>query len=417
MKIAIVGSGVSGLVSAYLLSTKYEVTLFEKDSRLGGHSHTLFIKENGKEIAVDNGFMVYNPERYPNFVKLLEKLGVKSRKTQMTFGVNIPGEVIYRGDFPIGLFAKKSNLFTLRFLKFIFEVAKFRKIAKDFLKEKGNEEITLGQFIKKHKFSSDLTNWFLFPMLSAIWSIERFEKVGDFPALSTFVFLNNHKLLNHWQPSWRTIVGGSIQYVEKIKKALGKNGAKIILNTNIKQITRKKDLVEIITQDGKMSFDYVVFATHADTTAQLINDINKEEKEALGMFSYSKNKTVLHKDSSFVPENKGLLAAWNYNQEGISKSKASFTYCMNILQHIPKSTPVFVTLNPNKEIDKNKIYAVEDYEHLIFNHKTLEGQFHLALLQGQRRTFYVGAHLGYGFHEDGVVSAFNIARKLEVPSL
>ncbi len=417
MKIAIIGSGVSGLTSAYLLSSQHEVTLFEKSDRIGGHAHTIIVEENGNKIAVDNGFMVYNPDRYPNFVKLLEQLNIKSMDTTMSFGLTIPGEISYSSDIPGGLFAVRSNLTNPRFIMFLYNVARFRKKAKYSLARNPKTKETLRHFLETNNFDADVANWFLYPTLSAIWSIKEVKKVGDFPAMSTFRFLDNHKLLNNTQPRWKTIKGGSIEYVSQIRESIEKQGGKILTKANIKGIKRSQNYVDIIINGKPNRFDKVLFATHANVTKSLISDLSTEEKYALEKFSYSNNTTVLHKDTSMIPKNRRLLAAWNYTQKtdpDTKTSKTSFTYCMNILQHISHDTPIFVTLNPQVPINKKKIYAVEQYSHPQYNPASLEGQTAIKRLQGSRNTFYAGAHLGYGFHEDGVVSAINVAKILNV---
>ncbi|MCX6727864.1 MAG: FAD-dependent oxidoreductase [Candidatus Saccharibacteria bacterium] len=416
MKIAIIGGGVSGLVSAYLLAPHHDIMLYEKADRIGGHAHTLNIKEGQHNIAVDNGFMVFNPAMYPNFVGLLKELGISSNETTMSFGVHIPDEISYRGDIPYGLFADKSNLFRPRFWKFLLQIIKFRKVAKKVLSEKNDNNETLGKFLKKHKFSPDLANWFLYPMLAAIWSIQETDRVEDFPAKSTFVFLNNHRLLDNSRLKWRTISGGSIEYVSCIQAVLKKHKAKIILNANINSVKRGKNKVSV-TNNGKVArYDYAIFATHADTTKQLLADITTEESSALGKFKYTTSRTILHKDTSFLPSNQKLLAAWNYTQNTkyARKPVATFTYCMNILQHIPNDTPVFVSLNPLVPIDQNKIYAQEIYTHPQYNNDSLVGQKQISDIQGKNRTIYTGAHLGYGFHEDGIESAVAAAKILGI---
>jgi predicted NAD/FAD-binding protein len=417
MRIAIIGSGVSGLTSAYLLSPSHEITIFEKSDRIGGHAHTIIVKEDGKKIAVDNGFMVYNPERYPNFVQLLNQLGVESIETTMSFGLEIPGEISYNSDLPNGIFAVRANIFNLRFLKFLYNITRFRKKARQALVNSPESTETLGQFLKNNNFNQDVANWFLFPTLSAIWSIKEIDKVNDFPAMSTFRFLDNHKLLNTTQPRWKTIKGGSIEYVSRVRKSIEDNGGGIMTKANVTSIKRSGDAIDIVVNGKEENFDYVIFATHADTTKKLISDISKEEKNALDKFSYTNNKTVLHKDRGLVPSNHRLLAAWNYTQKNDptnGTSQTSFTYCMNILQHIPHDTPVFVTLNPKIDIDKNMIYAIEEYSHPQYNLESLDGQKAISKLQGKRNTFYTGAYLGYGFHEDGVVSAIQVAKKLNI---
>jgi predicted NAD/FAD-binding protein len=416
MKIAVIGSGVSGLISAYLLAPHHDVVLFEKNNRIGGHAHTLFVSEDGQDIPVDNGFMVYNPERYPNFIKLLDLLGVSSLETSMSFALTIENVISYRGNFPKGLFADRSNIFNGRFWKLLYEIVRFRLLAKRVLKKEKNLIDTLDEFLTRYRFSKEFANWFLYPMLAAIWSAGDSDDVGEFPALSIFTFMNNHKLLNFKPPIWRTIKGGSIQYVSKIQDFLEKNNTRIVLNSQISGVYRHEDYVMIQTDKGEETFDYVIIATHADVALQLLSDASEEEIKALSQFSYSVNRTVLHKDTNTVPSNKDLVASWNVRSilNASGKTKSLFTYCMNKLQHIHDKYPIFVTLNPDKEIAKHKFYHEEVYEHPIYNFNTLIGQDLIAKLQGARRTLYAGAHLGYGFHEDGIVSAVNAAKKLGV---
>lgn len=418
MKIAIIGSGVAGLTSAYLLSKDHQITIIEKADRIGGHAHTIFVpQEIGDPVPVDNGFMVFNPPHYPNFVALLKELGVTSAKTDMSFSVEIANEIGYRGVVPLGLFANRSNLYSWKFLKFLIDITKFRRQAKKFLASNQSTDITLSEFTKKHSYCSEVSDWFLYPMLSAIWSIHDVEKVGDFPALATFRFMDNHRLLNNYGPTWRTIPGGSVRYVSKIESFIKKHGAVIHTNTSITKIIRKKNSVHISSGGETQVFDYVLFATHANVTRKLLTDATDDELFALSKFSYSKNSTVLHGDTGQVSTNKRLLSSWNYVHyidTASGKTKAVFTYCMNKLQHINGSIPMFVTLNPTSAIPKHKIYATELYEHPQYSLDALEGQRLITELQGSRNTFYAGAHLGYGFHEDGVVSAINAVHFLGV---
>lgn len=411
MKIAVIGSGVSGLASAYLLAQHHEVTIFEKSDRLGGHAHTLHVSENGQDIAVDNGFMVFNPKRYPFFVRWMNELGIESVETTMSFSVNIPGSVHYEGS-PRGFFADRRNAQSPRFIRFIVGIVRFRLMAKRALRRGIAPDETLAEFLRRHAVSQDVASWFLYPMLSAIWSIQDPAKAGDFPAMATFRFLDNHRLLDFRQPTWRTILHGSEQYVEAVRKSLLDHNAVIRTGAIISAVTRTDSNVTI-TVDGKDEiFDKVIIATHADSARALISDITPKESKALNLFSYTTNRTVLHKDTSVVPDDDRLLAAWNYVQP--ESGKAVFTYCMNILQHIPRKTPVFVTLNPSVPIEKELVYAEEVYEHPAYTVDSLKGKDAITELQGQRNTFFAGAHLGYGFHEDGVQSAVDVARRLGV---
>lgn len=417
MKIAIVGSGVSGLSAAYFLARHHQVVLFEKNSRLGGHAHTIYTKAGSKNIPVDNGFMVFNPERYPNFIQLLNRLNVDYVPTEMSFSVTIKNEIAYSSNIPSGLFAYRKNLVNIRFWKVLIEILRFRMLAKKTLRSGKHKTDTLDQFMSRYKLSRDLANWFVFPMLSAIWSMKDTDKVGNFPAFSTFTFLDNHRLLDNSQPTWQTLPGGSVKYVSKMEQQLKKMDVRIVLNAAIENIKRKRDEVQILLNREVESFDYVLFATHADTTKKLISDLTEEEDKALSKFVYSTNKTILHSDTSFIPDNPSLLASWNFIQEKTADNKyspASFTYCMNKLQHISMSTPMLVTLNPSVPVDKKYIHLVEEYTHPQYSLESLEGQKLISSLQGIRRTLYAGAHLGYGFHEDGLVSAINAVKKLGI---
>jgi uncharacterized protein len=409
MKIAVIGGGVSGLVSAYLLATHHQVTIYEKNDRLGGHAHTVFVGSD--KIPVDNGFMVYNPSRYPNFCALLDDLGVETMSTDMSFGVTIPGAISYSGKFPRGIFLDRANMLSLRYIRFLLQIVRFKKLAYRELKLRPNSSESLGQFLSRKLFGKDVIDWFLVPMLAAIWSIKDTQNIADFPAISTFAFMNNHRLLNLVRPKWRTIKGGSTRYVEKIKSHLLKHNVDIRLGQTIQSITRSKDKVTIVSSGLSLEYDCVVMATHADTAAKLLGDVNADEAAALSCFAYTDNTTILHRDSSQAPHDSRLLSAWNYRKE---KTHAVFTYCMNILQHIPFETPMFVTLNPMRKIDSAMVHHVEEYAHPQYSLSSISGQQKVGKLQGINRTYFAGAHLGFGFHEDGVVSAVKVAKLLGV---
>jgi uncharacterized protein len=397
MKIAVIGAGISGLASAYLLSGEHEVDVYEKDSRIGGHAHTLTVNEGFKTVNVDNGFMVFNPKRYPNFVKMINALGVESVRTRMSFATTIPGQVSYRDTFPLGLFADAKNLFSKRFWKFLIGVVRLRNVAKRMVKNRDHSEESLGNFLKRNNINDDVVRWALFPLMQSIWSIKDGTKILDFPALASFTFLDNHRILDVFRPYWRTIKGGSVRYVEKVRERIEKNGSIIITNASI--------------------YDYILFATHADVTLQLLKDPSPEEVRVLSKFSFAKNKTILHKDKSVLPVNRRLWASWNYVQDSRSdhvEQKGVFTYYMNRLQNIDKKMPVFVSLNPSKVIAKNNIYHSELYTHPEFTVDVVNAQKEIIKIQNVNRTLYAGAYLGYGFHEDGVVSAIRAIKYLGI---
>lgn len=412
MKIAIIGAGISGLSSALFLSKDHDVVLYEENDRLGGHAHTLHTEREDKKITVDNGFMVYNPERYPNFVALLDWLGVDSMDTTMTFSVDIENQISFRGNFPNGIFADRRNLFRLRFWRFLLNVKKFQKLAKAEISQNPSSDETIGSFFERKEINKDVASWFLYPMLSAIWSMPDSGSAANFPALASFTFLNNHKLLDQLHPQWKTIRGGSENYVKKLEERLLSKNVIIHKNTPVQKVTRKNNHVVVSLDKSSDEYDAVVFATHADVTKKILVDCDKDEDKALSYFTYSKNQTILHTDTSQLSTNGRLHAAWNYRQS--SNTPAVFTYNMNILQHIPNEYPTYVTLNPAEEIPKKYILSEEWYSHPRYNVDSLRGQRMIEKLQGHRRTYYTGAHLGYGFHEDGIASAVKIAKKLKV---
>ncbi len=417
IRIAIVGGGVAGLASAYLLSGKAEITLYEQGSKLGGHANTQIAKINGQEIETDTGFMVYNPDQYPNFIALLKRLEVESVDTKMTYSVEIPGEVAYMSQFPVGIFADLKNVFRPRYLLFLFEILRFKKVSRELLASNlVNRETSLSDYLLENKFSQDLYNWFLMPLLAAIWSCPDKKQIANFPAHSILVFLNNHKLLNNMQPTWKTIVGGSQKYVNKIEEYILAGGAKIFKSTPVESVLRTEGGVSVTSSQGTFEYDYVVMATHADITSQIIKDKSPEESAALACFSYSDNTTVLHSDPSFLPANSRTNAAWNYSvyKNNDQDGKIVFTYNMNTLQHIDKCNPVLVTLNSPIEIKEELIHGSFNYQHPIYNLKAIEGQALIKGLQAKNKILYAGAHLGYGFHEDGVVSAIEALKHIDV---
>ena len=417
MKIAIIGGGISGLTSAYLLAEKAQVTLYEAGSELGGHANTHTAIIDGKHIPVDTGFMVYNPEMYPNFVELLRRLDVKSQNTEMTFSADIAGEVSYMSSFPTGVFADIKNIFRPRYLRFLLEIVRFRKISLNALSNNLIDETTsLSEYFVKHNLSSDLYSWYLAPQLSAIWSCPDNKKIGEFPARSTLVFLNNHKLLNNIQPKWKTIVGGSIEYVTRMESYLSEKQVTINKNTPVKKVLRTKSGATVESSFGTSEYDLVIFATHAKDTREILADRTPEEDEALSCFSYSKNTTVLHSDIRLLSKNKKLWSAWNYavHADKLAGDKIVFTYNMNILQDINKKYPLLVTLNSPIEIEKDLVHGIFNYEHPIYNLASLKGQHLINKLQGKNKILYTGAHLGFGFHEDGIVSAIDALSTINI---
>lgn len=415
MRIAIIGSGVSGLAAAYIAAPHAQLTIYEADDRLGGHAHTHTIQHGEKTIRVDSGFMVCNPPQYPQFMALLKELGISPTPTEMQFSVEISGVISYSSKMFSGVFAEWRNLFRPSFYKFLYEILRFQRLARKMLSDNENTFVTesLGDFLTRNSFSTKFNEWHLLPMLGAIWSSPT-KEIFSFPALSTFKFLNNHQLLSTFsKPHWHTIQGGSDTYVQRIENFLSTRKTTIHLSTPVRSITRSKKDVTITTDSGSETFDYCILATHADTALKLLADATPTEKDILGAFSYANNRAVLHSDQSMMPQNKRAWASWNYFA-GSSTSDICVTYNMNTLQHIDTRYPVYVTLNSPREIPKEKVFADIHYTHPHFSVASYAAQQRVNEIQNQHRTLYCGAHWGYGFHEDGVVSAINALKSLTI---
>lgn len=415
-KIAIVGSGISGLSAAWLLSQKYDVTLFEKESKCGGHSLTIDVEVDNKKFSFDVGFMVFNPAQYPNLTKLFKYLGVATKKTNMSFSVSVgEGDVEFSGSFPRGLFADTRNIFRPRFILFLFEILRFNSIARKALKKDTVGEVTVGSFLEKHNFSTFFRRHYIYPMAGSIWS-GSFGDVAEFPALVMFEFLDRHHLLEVGnKPLWETPSGGSRVYVQKMVEDIKKNNGKILTETPITNIERNNDEITVKFLQESMTFDAVVVATHADSAIKMIGDLTEEEKEVLNKFEYSTNRVVAHSDPSNMPQRKAAWSSWNFCCPPTGKAEHIYlTYRMNSIQHIDPKYPMFVTLNPLKDIDPDKLHADFSLAHPKFNLETKKAQKELPSLQGVKNTYYCGAYFGYGFHEDGLVSGINVAKLFEV---
>ena len=405
MKIAIIGSGISGLTLAYYLNKKYNVTLFEKEDRIGGHTHTHTLKINQDIIKVDSGFIVFNKKTYPNFIKLLKELKVSYQPSSMSFSVQSTlNRLEYAGNNLKTLFAQKKNLLNIYFWRLLWEILKFNKLAKKILqKPELIENLTIQEFVNKHNFSEYFLDNYLLPMSSAIWS-SSYKDIKKFSLLFFLNFLNNHGMINiNDRPQWLTIKNGSETYVQKIVSQLK---GKIKLNSAISNVFRNNGKCIIEMNKKKLKFDFVFFACHADQALKLIKNPNLLEKNILGSFKYSSNKAVLHQDINLMPKNKSIWSAWNYIIKNKSTSKASVTYNMNILQNITPKHDLLVSLNSDHDINPKAILKSMIYTHPKFNLNTYlnQKQQHLVCKDGFA---FSGAYWGNGFHEDGVVSALN----------
>jgi len=407
MKIAIIGSGISGNTLAYYLNSNHQITLFESNSRVGGHSHTHEIEISNQKVNVDTGFIVFNKKTYPHFINLLHELKVPYENSAMSFSVkDSQKDFEYNGTNLNALFAQRKNLISLTFYKMIKEILRFNKNSTLMLKN--NEEISLGEYLNREAYSDFFKKYYILPMGSAIWSSD-IKTMMAFPAKFFIRFFDNHGMLNvNDRPQWLTISGGSINYV---KKLIAPFEGKIKLNTHIKFIDRKNDHVEIQFYDRAEKFDWVFFACHSDEALKLIKSPTQNEKDILQSIPYTDNEVILHFDERFMPRRKLAWAAWNYHINQDSALPVSLTYNMNILQNLKINVPILVTLNPQEKIDKHKIIKKLSYAHPQYSLKSIEAQSKYHLISGVNRTSYAGAYWGNGFHEDGVKSAIDAIKQ------
>jgi predicted NAD/FAD-binding protein len=415
MKIAIVGAGISGMAAAYFLNPHHDITLFEKDSRVGGHARTVLVPEAGVTHGIDTGFIVYNEHNYPNFTKLLKQLGVVSQPSEMSYAVradSINFEFCARSL--KSLFAQKSNLVRPWFYRLWWDFFKLARHAALILKDEDFQDINLGEYLKKYHYSQKFQKYFLLPMVAAIWSAP-VSRIQEFPLYPLIYFFNNHGLLNVFKrPRWRTITGGSVEYVKKITQSFQ---SKIKLNQSIMKVARHADRVVMYFQDGHEEvFDQIVFATHADQALLLLENPSDLERSVLGAFAYQPNQATLHRDIRLLPRRKQAWAAWN-SQVSPSDSDFYLTYCMNILQKLNTPSTYCVSLNCATSIDPASIIDAVEHTHPVYNAKTFAAQKKIEALQGINRTYFCGAYCGYGFHEDGLVSALQVVKKLGVTPL
>ncbi len=415
--IAVVGSGISGLFSAYFLSQHYQVTLFEQNNYYGGHSNTVNINYNGSNIDVDTGFIVFNKQTYPNFLQFLSVLDVAYQPSKMSFAVQIFHQqktlLEYAGTNFSGLFANKKNFFNYRFLKMLTEIIRFNKISVQVLQSKPDFNYSLGQFLQDKKFSDYFCQHYLFPMASAIWSTDIHE-IANYPVISFIQFFYNHGLLTvHNQPQWYTISGGSKQYVIKTLAKIQQNGG-LLCQEKVLKIDSNNNQHLVSTNNSQYSFDKVILACHANQVLEIAKNLSAQQIEVLKNFSYQKNVAVLHKDTSVMPKSKKAWASWVYSSDIVNSSKLSVSYWMNNLQNISNKYPLFVTLNPQQNIDPQNIFTSIVYHHPIFNQKALLAQQQIKQIQGQNNLYFCGAYQRYGFHEDGIFSALNLINQLKV---
>jgi predicted NAD/FAD-binding protein len=401
LRIAVIGSGISGLSAAWLLSKAHDVTLYEAEGRLGGHSHTVDVETSGGTTPVDTGFIVYNVPSYPNLTAFFDHLGVETLESEMSFAVSLDGGRFEYGSTGLGsLFAQKRNLLRPRFWAMIADVLKFQKhgVADA---ERWTDETSLREYMAMRGFGRAFQEDHLLPQAAAIWS-SPLKDIGDYPARALLRFFDNHGLLNLAGGNrWRTVKGGSREY---IKAMMAQFEGRILLSSPVSRVTRKSDGVVVETAGGATErYDRVVIAAHADQALRMLSAPTQRERDVLGAFSYSRNRTVLHGDASFMPNRRAAWSSWNHQGRRGLDDKATITYWMNLLQGFAtRIDPLFVTLNPSRDVVDGRIHVDQMYEHPLFNTAAMAAQRLLPTLQGEGGIWYAGAYFGSGFHEDGL---------------
>lgn len=410
LKIAVVGSGISGLSAAWLLAQRHQVTVYERAERLGGHSNTVMAEVEGKQIPVDTGFIVFNRKTYPNLTALFAHLGVAAGHSDMSFGVSLDGGATeYHCGGLEGIFAQKKNLFSPRHWLMIRDIIRFQREARADIIRFGGATISLGDYLDLAGYSAAFRDDHLLPMAGAIWSTSPADTLA-YPAQALIGFFDNHGLMTlEKDVLWETVVGGSKCYVDKLAK-----GLEVRLDCPVTAIRRTGSAVIISDESGRAeTFDHVVLASHADQSLDLLADADGEEKSLLSSFRYSRNLAVLHTDESFMPRSRKVWSSWNFTgRRNAPKDCVAITYWMNRLQNLPVKTPVLVTLNPERAPRHGSLLYSEVYHHPVFDPKTALAQKNLWSLQGRRNTWFCGAYFGAGFHEDGLQAGLAVAEQL-----
>jgi len=413
MKIAIVGTGISGLTAAYHLCDSHDITVFEQNSYVGGHANTVVVRDGEREIGLDTGFIVYNEQTYPHFTRLLKALGVATQLSEMSFSVQCNGCALeYCGRSLRGLFARGDQFFRPRFYRMLWEILRFNRLGAEVLRRPIPAERTLGDFLCQHGFSREFVRHYVTPMASAIWSMSTAD-AGAFPLEFFLRFFANHGLLSvAKQPEWRAIAGGSRRYVRALTRPFAD---RIRLNWPVRWVRRHAGGVELGFDGGvRQSFDTLVLAAHADQALAMLTDPSDAEGRALSALRYQQNEAVLHTDHRLLPRNRRAWASWNYHMVDCERIDAPLpmTYYLNCLQRLEAERSYCVTLNDRGRIRPECVIERIPYEHPLFTSESLKAQAALKRLNGQRHTYYCGAYLGFGFHEDGARAGLAAAQAL-----
>lgn len=403
MRIAVIGSGISGLVAAYRLSRTHQVTVYESGSHVGGHTHTVDVEHGGKSYAVDTGFIVYNDWTYPNFIELLDELSVAWQPSQMSFSVRCEKTGLeYNGTTLNSLFAQRRNFLRPSFLRMVADILRFNRHAPELLKANG-ETLSLGEYLDREAYSRYFVDHYIIPMGAAIWSSRPIDML-HFPAKFFVDFFANHGFLSvNDRPTWRVIQGGSREYVKKLTAGFA---SRIHLDTPVASVQRQPHQVSVRLKNGSVEhFDQVFMACHSDQALQLLSDPSHEEREILGAIRYQANEALLHTDTRFMPRRPLAWAAWNYHLPIDQYERVTVTYNMNILQTLAAPAQFLLTLNRSADVDPRAVLGQYVYHHPVYTSEAVAAQKRRHEINGARRTYYCGAYWSYGFHEDGVNSA------------
>lgn len=406
MKIAIVGTGIAGMTAAYLLSRRHDVHIFEAQDRIGGHTNTIDCDDGGRTIPVDTGFIVFNDRTYPNFIRLIERLGVPWRNSTMSFSVRCDRSGLeYNGTTLNSLFAQRSNLLRPGFYRMLTEILRFNRDAIPAAERA--PELLLGRYLEEGRYSRRFIEHYIVPMAAAIWSAPQ-RVILEFPMRFFVRFFKNHGMLTvNDRPVWRTIVGGSITYARKL---IGPFADRIRLNAPVRRVARSAEHVTLSTDQGSENFDHAVLACHSDESLAMLADPTPQELDILGAIPYQRNTAALHTDASLLPRRRRAWAAWNYHVPTSLDAPVAVTYDLTALQGLPTSERFLVTLNRDDHIDPTKVIKRLVYHHPEFSTRGVAAQMRHAEISGVRRTHFAGAYWGNGFHEDGVNSALAVCR-------
>ncbi len=419
MKIAIIGTGISGLTAAYLLHKYHDITVYEANNYIGGHTATKSIEVEGRSLAIDTGFIVYNEKTYPNFIQLMKALSVETQPTDMGFSVTTrhqdDNDFEYCGSSLNSLFADRKRLLDRKFLGMVTDIARFgRRAKRDLTDRKIDPSMSLEQYLQEGGYGELFKKYYIIPMASAIWSAST-TRVKEFNALFFVRFFFNHGLLNIVdRPAWWVIKGGSQSYIKPLIKGFAD---RIQLSDPVIRVRRLDRNVEITSGSSRVKFDQVIFACHSDQVLKILDDPNQAESKLLSAIPFKENSVVMHTDRSLLPKRKRAWASWNYLLDGSEDKQPVLTYNMNILQGIHTQEPLCITMNGDQHIAPEKVIGRYQYAHPQFDNASVKAQQDIHLINGKRRSWYCGAYWRNGFHEDGVVSALQVSKELGGDSL